>query len=92
MRPVAVIERQVGANILTGSGDGVVSCEINLLVLDAFPEPLDEGVIAPAVFAIHADFDPVGDEQIGVEDFRRAETGDRFQTQLPDLGLHGFDI
>jgi hypothetical protein len=30
-----------------------------ILVLDAFPEPLDEDVIAPAAFAIHDDFDHV---------------------------------
>jgi len=59
MRPTGIVERQIGAEAVPGGGDSVVGLEINLLLLGALPEPLDEDAIAPAAFAIHADFDPV---------------------------------
>jgi len=37
--------------------------QIDLLVLDALPEPFDEDVIAPAAFAVHADLNAVLSEQ-----------------------------
>jgi hypothetical protein len=52
-------ETQVISEAGLGRGHAVVGFEINLLVLDALPKPLDEDIIAPAAFAIHADLDLV---------------------------------
>ena len=94
MRPAGIVERQRDAEAVPGGGDRVVGLEVNLLVLDAFPESFDEDVIAPAAFAIHADLDPVVLEQVGeiaagelaalirVEDFRLAETSHCFTDRL----------
>src|SRR5271168_1620042 len=45
--------------------DGVVSLEIDLLVLHRSPQPLDEHVVAPGALAVHADGDPVLLEDAG---------------------------
>ncbi len=44
----SVVKRYISAKVITGGSDGVVGLEINLLVFVAFPEPLDEDIIAPA--------------------------------------------
>lgn len=38
--------------------------QIDLLVLDRFPNPLDEDIVPPSPFSIHADFDVILDEQL----------------------------
>jgi len=37
--------------------DRLIGSEIDLLVFDRFPEPLDEDVVAPGTLAVHADLD-----------------------------------
>jgi len=78
--------------------DGFVGSQIDLLVFDAFPEPLDEHVVAPGSFAIHADGDAIVGENagegragelralVGVEDVRLAVTG---QSILQGLDAEG---
>ena len=90
MRPVGVVEVEVDPQTGFGGRNRVVGFQINLLVLDAAPQALDEDVVAPAALAIHADRDLVVLEHlrefqageltalIGVEDFRPAVPGDRF--------------
>ena len=49
----------------TGLADRVVGPEINLLILDRSPEPLDEDVVAPGALAVHADPDARPDQHSG---------------------------
>jgi hypothetical protein len=63
--------------------------QIHLLVFDAAPQPLDEHVVAPGAFAVHADRNAVVGEHagegragelrtlVGVEDLRLAVLGQR---------------
>src|SRR5271169_459577 len=83
----AVVEAQVTADRGAGLADAVVGPQIDLLVLDAAPQALDEYVVAPSSLAIHADRDTVVGEHagesragelralVGVEDVRFAVTG-----------------
>src|SRR3954447_18362949 len=59
MRSAGLVEAEIPADRGAGVGDRVVSSEVDLLVLDRSPEPLDEDVVAPGTLAVHADGDPV---------------------------------
>ena len=88
MGPVGVVEIEIDSQTGFGGRDRVVGLQIDLLVLDAPPQSLDEDVVAPAALAVHADRDLVVLEHlrevqagelaalIGVEDFRLAVAGD----------------
>src|SRR6202140_4061597 len=65
MRTLAVVEVQIPAERSTRLADAVVSPQIELFVFDRAPEPLDEHVVAPCAFAIHADRDGVSEQQAG---------------------------
>src|SRR5271169_2543722 len=83
----AVVEAQVTADRGAGLADAVVGPQIDLLVLDAAPQALDEHVVAPGALAVHADRNAVAGERagerrtgelralVGVEDVRLAVTG-----------------
>ena len=89
MRSAAVVEVEIATNRFAGVGHAVVGAEIHLLVFDAAPQPLDEDVVSPRTFAVHADRDAVLDQQagergarelralVGVEDLRLAVLGQR---------------
>ena len=74
--------------------DDKTGSEIDLLVLDRPPEPLDEDVVAPGTLAVHADGDAglvqhagevvAGEPRalIGVEDLGPAMAGDGFLQRL----------
>ena len=62
MRPLAVVKVQISANRRARLADAVIGAQINLLVFDRFPEPLDEDVVAPRALAVHADRDLVVDQ------------------------------
>ena len=82
----AIIKVQVAADRSAGLANAVVGIEINLLVFNAAPQPLDEHVVPPGALAVHADGDPVFDQNasecragelaalIRVEDIRLAVT------------------
>src|SRR3954465_1788128 len=82
MRSAGVVEAEIPADRGASLGDRVVSSEVDLLVLDRSPEPLDDDVVAPGTLAVHADGDPVPGQHtgegpagelaalIGVEDLR----------------------
>ncbi len=55
-----VEEVDVAADVCSGLLDRLVSVQIDMLILDQLPEPLDENIVAPAAFAIHADGDAQG--------------------------------
>src|SRR4051794_32213040 len=65
MRSAGVVEAEIPADRGASLGDRVVSSEVALLVLDRSPEPLDEDVVAPGTFAVHADGDPVPGQHTG---------------------------
>ena len=87
MGSFGVIEGQVFGQIGAGVGHIVIGPQIDFLVFDRLPQPLDKDVVAPCAFAVHADFDVVFLENIGesragklaalvgVEDFRGAVFG-----------------
>ena len=68
MRALAVVEVQIPADRSARFADTVVSPQIDLLVFDRAPEPLNEDVVAPRAPAIHADRDGVVEEQAGEVD------------------------
>src|SRR5665811_1655757 len=90
----AVVEVQVAADRSAWLADAVVGVQIHLLIFDAAPKPLDEDIIPPGPFAVHADCNVVVGEHTGegrarelralicVEDLRLAVTS---QTDLQQL-------
>src|SRR5674476_1549881 len=84
MRSTAVVEVQVAADRSAGLANAVVGLEINLLVFNAAPQPLDKDIVPPSSFAVHADCNAVVGEHasegrarelrtlIGIEDVRLA--------------------
>src|SRR5206468_5483138 len=82
----AIVEVEVSADRGAGVGHAVVGPQVDLLVFDAAPQPLDEHVVPPSPFTVHADSDAVAGERAGegragelralirVEDFRPAVT------------------
>ena len=65
MRAFAIVEIQISAEGGTRLADAVVGSQVDLLVLDRAPQPLDEDVVAPGTTAIHADGDRVPRQQGG---------------------------
>ena len=61
----AIIKVQVAADRSPGFGYAVVSPQIHLLVFDAAPQALDEHVVPPSPFTVHADRNAVGGEHVG---------------------------
>ena len=84
-----VVEVQVVAERGAGVADAVVGSQIHLLIFDAAPQPLDEHVVSPGAFAVHADCNAVAGEHagegrarelralVGIEDVRLAVTSQR---------------
>src|ERR671932_2898822 len=94
MGSASIVEGKVAAVRGPGLADRVVGPEIDLLVFERPPEPLDEDVVSPRALAVHADGDP-GLEQharevvagelrslIGVEDLGPAMPGERLFQRL----------
>ena len=57
MRSAGIVEAEVTADRCAGLGDCVVGLQINFFVFDRSPQALDEHIITPRSFAIHADGD-----------------------------------
>src|SRR5271169_268864 len=57
MLPFLVVEAQPGANAGLRLGDAGISMQVDFLVLQAAPQPLDEDVVHAAPPPIHADRD-----------------------------------
>src|SRR5258708_2279128 len=66
IRALAVVEVQIPADRSARFAD--VGPQIDLLVFDRAPEPLNEDVVAPRAPAIHADRDGVVEERAGEVD------------------------
>lgn len=57
MRAAGVLEAQVSTYAQFSLMDAGIGGQVDLLVFDGPPKTLDEDVVAPNAFAIHADFD-----------------------------------
>src|SRR5204862_3410620 len=57
--PLLVIEVEPGPDAGLGLGDAGIGVEVDLLVFEAAPQPLDKDVVHVAALAIHADRDLV---------------------------------
>jgi hypothetical protein len=51
---------------MTRNGRRVIGSQIDLFVFDATPQPLNQHVVPPGPFSIHADGDAVAGKQTGV--------------------------
>ena len=60
MRATGIVEREVPGQLLLGLGDALVGMQVDVFVLHALPQSLDEYVVNPAPLAVHADLDVVG--------------------------------
>src|SRR5271169_6341115 len=65
MRSAAIVEVEISADRCACLADGVVGPQIHLLVFDAAPQPLDEHVVPPGAFAVHADRNAIVGEHAG---------------------------
>ena len=61
----AVVEGEIAADRSAGLADAVVGPQIHLLVFYAAPQPLDEDIVPPSPFAVHADRNVVVGEHAG---------------------------
>ena len=59
MLALLIVEIEPGANTGFGLGHTRIGVEVDLLVFEASPQPLDEDVVHAPALAVHADFDPV---------------------------------
>src|SRR6478736_6480630 len=96
MRAAGVVEIEVGGQVKPCGADAVVALQVDVFVLHAAPQPLDEDVVAPAASAVHAlvctDALHFGDERgaaelaalIRVHDLRRTPT--RYRLAQPMKG------
>src|ERR1035437_2029106 len=57
MRALRIVKVQIPADGGARVADAFIGSQINLLVFDAAPEPLDEHIFAPGGLAVHADRD-----------------------------------
>src|SRR6476619_2142504 len=93
----AVIKVEIAADRCTGITDAVIGPQIHLLVFDASPQTLDEDIVAPGAFAVHADGDTGLDQSaseltslVGVEDVRLAVASESILQRLDaERRLHG---
>jgi hypothetical protein len=94
VRTPAVVELQIAPDATARRAHRLVGAQIHFLVLDRFPQPFHEHVVAPAALAVHADGDAIVLEQlrefetgelaalIGIEYLRRAVALDRLLYRL----------
>ena len=59
MLALCVVKVQPAANAGLGFGHCRIGLEVNLLVFETAPQPLDEDVVHAPALAVHADHDPV---------------------------------
>ena len=89
MLAFVVVEAEPGANPSLGLGNALISIEVDFLVFEAAPQPLDEDVVHAAALAVHADHHPVPLQcpgeivtgelaaLVGIENPGRAVSGER---------------
>ena len=52
MRASAVVEAEVASDRAARLTDGIIGPQVDFLVLDRFPQTLDEDVVAPGALAV----------------------------------------
>ena len=57
MRPADIVEIQIPTDLSPRHADCGISVQINLLVFNRSPQPLDDDVVAPGASTVHADRD-----------------------------------
>ena len=62
MRPAVIVESEIGGKAYPSDGDSVVAEDIDLLIFDAAPQPLDEDVVQGSASAVHRDSDSTIDQ------------------------------
>ena len=94
MLAFVVVEAEPGANPSLGLGNALISIEVDFLVFEAAPQPLDEDVVHAAALAVHADHHPVplqcpgeivtGERAalVGIENLRPTVSCERFLERL----------
>src|ERR1700704_2853457 len=65
MWALGIIKVEITTNRCARFSDAVVGFQIPLLIFDAAPQPLDEHVVPPSPFAVHADCNAVVGEHAG---------------------------
>ena len=65
MRASRIVEAQIAADRSACIADALIGPQVYLLVLDGAPQPLDEHIVPPSAFAIHADGDALLSEDAG---------------------------
>ena len=65
MWTAAIVKVEISTDRMSSLADGFIGSQIHLLVFDASPQPLDEHIIPPGPFAVHADGDAVAGEHGG---------------------------
>ena len=102
MRTLGVVIGDPPAKASLQFGTGLEGMEVDALVLQGSPEPLDEDVVHPPAPAVHADThlgvaQHAGERETGeltalisIEDFGPPEPGQRFlQRRDTEAGVHG---
>src|SRR5664279_5687385 len=65
MRTPAIVEVQIPSERGTRLANAIVGAQVDLLVFDRAPQPLDKHIVAPGAATIHADGDPVLQQKPG---------------------------
>src|SRR5438445_10752841 len=102
MLAFVVVKAEPGANPSLGLGNVLIGIEVDFLVFEAAPQPLDEDIVHAPALAVHADGDPMSLEGageivagelaalVGIEDLRPAVARERFLERLhTKIGAEG---
>src|ERR1700719_206685 len=65
MRTPAIVEVQISSERGACLADAVVGPQVDLLVCDRTPQPLDKNIVAPGAATVHADGNPVLQQKTG---------------------------
>ena len=65
MRPARVVETEIARQRGLHSAHRLVGVEVEVLVLDTSPQPLDEHIVDPTPLAVHAHLHALGQEHRG---------------------------
>src|SRR5207248_9210794 len=100
-----VVEIEPSANTGLGFGHRRVGIEVDFLVFEAAPQPLDEDIVHAPAIAVHADGDPMSLEGggeivagelaalVGIEDLRPAVARERFLERFDtQIGAEGVRV
>ena len=82
MWTLGIVKLEITSDLVPGLANRLIGMQVDVLVFERTPQPLDEDIVGPAALAIHTDldtlfFEPSGEgftgeltSLIGVEDLR----------------------